>query len=130
MTDITASVKWLPNSRFNHGDRILMRDGTIWVCVAPGVSCSNWREEAFQIPDGSIVDGSVIWRTVERVEADESAPRPESSDSEPDRESENPGSELDAEQEIEGVLADGFGAGDTGDAYIILVENVTSENDD
>ena len=75
-------VKWLPNSRFNQGDRILMRDGTVWACVAPGISSSNWREEAFQIPDGSIVDGSVIWR----VTANENAPKPESSDGEPEQE--------------------------------------------
>src|SRR3974390_1925617 len=83
MNDTGACVKWHPDSRFKQGDRVLMRDGTIWVCVAPGVSCSNWREEAFQIPDGSIVDGSVIWRDAERVKEDEkeSAPAPESSNS-------------------------------------------------
>ena len=120
MTDISACVKWRPDSQFKQGDRVLMRDGAIWVCVAPGVPCSNWREEAFQIPDGSIVDGSVIWRNAERIEenADENAPKIESWNSE------------EVEEIIEGALAEGLRADDTGDAYIVLIEDVTSDNNE
>ena len=113
MTDIGACVKWHPDSRFKQGDRVLMRDGTIWVCVAPGVSCSNWREEAFQIPDGSIVDGSVIWRDAERVKEDENASTLESSDNE----------EAD-EESIDGALAEDL---DETDTYVLIV---TSEDDE
>ena len=93
MTDISACVKWHPDSRFKQGDRVLMRDGAIWVCVAPGVSCSNWREEAFQIPDGSIVDGSVIWRVTEK----ETSPKSQSSDGDPE-----------VEEQVERALAEGL----------------------
>ena len=121
MNEIGAScVKWLPNTRFNQGDRILMRDGTVWACAAPGISSSNWREEAFQIPDGSIVDGSVIWRNAERTEENEdnNAPKMESWNSE------------ELEEIIEVALAEGLRADDTGDAYIVLIEDVTSANNE
>ena len=59
---------------------------------------SSWREEAFQIPDGSIVDGSVIWRVVERIKVKEDDNGlSETSDAEPG-----------AKKRIEEALAEGL----------------------
>ena len=66
------------------------------------------------------MDGSVIWRSSERVKEDQekSAPTPESLN----------GAEG-LEEIMEEALAD-LEAGDTGDAYIVLIENAASDDDE